>query len=96
MVSYYSRDCNASFLLLPSFWTWTEACPVGVLARCDRVRRSTQVFHCQTWCAPLILHKNEMLTGPLFWLPEARLASELKKIERAYPRHLVILAGSLR
>jgi hypothetical protein len=37
-----------------------------------------------------------MLTGLLFWLPEARLASELEKIERAYPRHLVILAGSLR
>jgi len=40
-------------------------------------------------------HKKK-LTGLLFWLPEARLASELEKVERAYPRHLVILAGSLR
>jgi hypothetical protein len=30
------------------------------------------------------------------FLPEARLATELEKIERAYPRHLVILAGSRR
>jgi hypothetical protein len=37
-----------------------------------------------------------MLTGLSFWLPEAHLVSELEKIERAYPRHLVILAGSLR
>jgi hypothetical protein len=37
-----------------------------------------------------------MLTGLLFWLPEACLASELEKIERAYPCHLIILAGSLR
>ena len=29
-------------------------------------------------------------------LPEARLATDLEKIERAYPRHLVILAGSRR
>ena len=29
-------------------------------------------------------------------LPEARLATKLEKIERAYPRHLVILAGSRR
>jgi hypothetical protein len=28
--------------------------------------------------------------------PEARLSTELEKIERAYPRHLVILAGSRR
>lgn len=29
-------------------------------------------------------------------MPEARLAIDLEKIERAYPRHLVILAGSRR
>jgi len=88
MVSYYSRDCNASFLLSPSFWTWIDTRPVGVLAHCDRVRRGTQAFHCQTWCAPLILYTHKkLLTGLLFWLPEARLASELEKIERAYPHH---------
>ncbi len=37
-----------------------------------------------------------MLTGLLSWLSEARLASELEKIERDYPCHLVILAGSRR
>jgi hypothetical protein len=36
-----------------------------------------------------------MLTGLLFWLPEARLASDLEKIECTYPRHLIILASSL-
>lgn len=30
------------------------------------------------------------------FLPEARLATELEKVVRAYPRHLVILAGSRR
>jgi hypothetical protein len=96
MVSYYSRDCNASFLLSPSFWTWIEARPVGVLARCDRVCRDAQAFRRQTRYAPLILYTHKkMLTGLSFWLPEARLASELEKNERAYPRHLVILAGSL-
>jgi len=36
-----------------------------------------------------------MLTGLLFWLLEACLASELEKIKCTYLRHLVILAGSL-
>jgi hypothetical protein len=36
-----------------------------------------------------------MLTGLLFWLPEACLVSELEKIERAYLCHLIILAGLL-
>jgi hypothetical protein len=44
----------------------------------------------------LYTHQKKKLTGLLFWLPEARLASELEKIERDYPRHLVILAGSRR
>ena len=30
------------------------------------------------------------------YYPEARLASELERIERAFPRHLVVLAGSRR
>jgi hypothetical protein len=36
-----------------------------------------------------------MLTGLLFWLLEACLASKLKKIKCTYPHHLIILAGSL-
>jgi hypothetical protein len=82
----------------PSFWTWIEARPVGVLARRDRVRRGAQACRRRTRCAPLIIYtqKKKKLTGLLSWLPEARLASELEKIERDYPRHLVILAGSRR
>jgi hypothetical protein len=82
----------------PSFWTWIEARPVGVLARRDRVRRGAQACRRRIRCAPLILytHKRKKLTGLLSWLPEARLASELEKIERDYPRHLVILAASRR
>lgn len=36
------------------------------------------------------------LTGQICCSLEARLATELEKIERAYPRHLVLLAGSRR
>jgi len=97
MVSCYSRLQRflSPFALLLA---WIEARPVGVLARCDRVRRGAQAFRRQTRCAPLILYTKKMLTGLLFWLPEARLASELEKIERlpAPPRHSGRLAASGR
>jgi hypothetical protein len=32
----------------------------------------------------------------LFFSPEVRLSNELEKIGRAYPRHLILLAGSRR
>jgi hypothetical protein len=95
MVSNYSCDCNASFLLSPSFWTWIKAHPVGVLACCDRVCRGVQAFHHRARYAPLIIYTKKLLTGLLFWLPEAHLVNELKKTEHTYPRHLIILAGSL-
>ncbi len=50
---------------------------------------------CSSFSPYLIKEKTDWNTFTLF-LPETRLASELERIGRAYPRHLVILAGSRR
>lgn len=46
--------------------------------------------------ANLYLKKTDWDSYMSFVLPEARFATDLERIARAYPRHLVIFAGSPR
>ena len=65
-------------------------------AGCHRECGRAQALRRWAWCVPS--HHTFFFFSPEadWYHSEARLANELERIERAFPRHLVVFAGSRR